>query len=642
MAATTIIINDETPRRQYTATSGQTVFDFPIPFFEEGDLTVFLTPAGNTADDAADLLTITTDYTVNGEDTQDGGEIVLTTGATAGDIITIIREVDIARTTDYQAAGDLLAETLNREQDINIMIAQQLRADHAGIVSRAVSSSSNADLTLPEPDGNYILGWNAAADGLQNFQEIGTYQGTDATTTTSAYVIRDLVKDSSNNNVYICTANSPSGTALTNTSYWKLIVDAASATSSASAAASSATAAAASATAAAASETAAAASESAAGTSETNAASSASAASTSATNAASSASAASSSASAASTSETNAAASETAAAASESAAATSASNAATSATNAAGSATTATTQASAASTSATNAATSASAAATSASNASTSESNAATSASAAQAALDSIENFYLGASATAPTVDDNGDPLAAGDWYFNTTDNLTYIYNGSSWQVTVVDTSGFVATTGDTMTGNLSFGDGNKAIFGVGSDLQIYHDGSNSYVIDQGTGNLTLQSNGTGVVIQGTSGTKNIVAYTDGATNLYYNGGPPKLVTTSTGVSVTGRAVGTTTTDNDLSFDMQASNNFSCTPSGTGTLTFTNITSGQSGNIYLDNSGGHVISAAATTFISAADLTKISTAGKYFVSYYSADGTNVLVSASSAVTASGA
>jgi len=639
MSATTIIINDETPRRQYTATSGQTVFDFPIPFFEEGDLTVYLTPAGNTADDTADLLTITTDYTVNGEDTQDGGEIVLTTGATTGDIITIIREVDIARTTDYQAAGDLLAETLNREQDINIMIAQQLRADHDGIVSRAVSSSSNADLTLPEPDGNYILGWNAAADGLQNFQEIGTYQGTDATTTTSAYVVRDLVKDSSNNNVYICTANSPSGTALTNTSYWKLIVDAASATSSASAAASSATAAAASATAAAASETAAAASESAAGTSETNAASSASAASTSATNAASSASAASSSASAASTSETNAAASETAAAASESAAATSASNAATSATNAAGSATTATTQASAASTSATNAATSASAAATSASNAATSESNAATSATAAQAALDSIENFYLGASATAPTVDDNGDPLAAGDWYFNTTDNLTYIYNGSSWQVTVVDTSGFVATTGDSMTGDLSFGDNDKAIFGAGSDLQIYHTGSHSYISDAGTGKLIIQSNGDSLNLQ--AATDNYIICRDNAeVELYYNGAE-KLATTSTGVSVTGKAVGTLTTDNDLSFDMNASNQFKCTPTGSGTLTFTNITSGQSGNIWLDNAGGHVISAASTTYISAADLSAISTAGKYYLSYYS-DGTNVMVSASAAVTSAGA
>jgi len=113
----------------------------------------------------------------------------------------------------------------------------------------------------------------------------------------------------------------------------------------------------------------------------------------------------------------------------------------------------------------------------------------------------------------------------------------------------------------------------------------------------------------------------------------------PQAVTLSQPLA--GVAKGTVTTDNDLSFDMTVSNNFSCTPSGTGTLTFTNITSGQSGNIYLDNSGGHVISAAATTFISAADLTKISTAGKYFVSYYSADGTNVLVSASSAVTAQG-
>jgi len=148
------------------------------------------------------------------------------------------------------------------------------------------------------------------------------------------------------------------------------------------------------------------------------------------------------------------------------------------------------------------------------------------------------------------------------------------------------------------------------------------------------------------------SGTENLAKFvSDGASELYYDNSK-KLATTSAGIDVTGSVVcdgatvdgaarGTVTTDNDLSFDMNASNQFKCTPTGSGTLTFTNITSGQSGNIYLDNSGGHVISAAATTFISAADLTKISTAGKYFVSYYSADGTNVLVSASSAVTASG-
>jgi len=87
---------------------------------------------------------------------------------------------------------------------------------------------------------------------------------------------------------------------------------------------------------------------------------------------------------------------------------------------------------------------------------------------------------------------------------------------------------------------------------------------------------------------------------------------------------------GTITTDNDLSFDQNATNNFKCTPTGTGTLTFTNHTAGQSGNILLDNSGGHAISLAATTKGDANLATTISTAGTYWLSYYD-DGTNAYV-----------
>jgi hypothetical protein len=87
---------------------------------------------------------------------------------------------------------------------------------------------------------------------------------------------------------------------------------------------------------------------------------------------------------------------------------------------------------------------------------------------------------------------------------------------------------------------------------------------------------------------------------------------------------------GTITTDNDLSFDLNATNNFKCTPTGTGTLTFTNHTAGQSGNILLINSGGHAISLAATTKGDANLATTISTAGTYWLSYYD-DGTNAYV-----------
>ncbi len=98
-------------------------------------------------------------------------------------------------------------------------------------------------------------------------------------------------------------------------------------------------------------------------------------------------------------------------------------------------------------------------------------------------------------------------------------------------------------------------------------------------------------------------------------------------------VDVSGNARGAVVTDNDLSFDLSASNNFNCTPTGGGTLTFTNHLAGQSGFVWLDNSGGHAIAAAGTTKINAADLTAISTAGVYTLAYFD-NGTNAYVSVS--------
>jgi len=93
---------------------------------------------------------------------------------------------------------------------------------------------------------------------------------------------------------------------------------------------------------------------------------------------------------------------------------------------------------------------------------------------------------------------------------------------------------------------------------------------------------------------------------------------------------------GTVTTDNDGSFDMSVTNNFSCTPSGTFALTFTNITAGQSGYILLINTGGHAVTAAATTKVGTTFLTTVSAAGTYLLSYFS-NGTNVYVTASGAL-----
>jgi hypothetical protein len=94
---------------------------------------------------------------------------------------------------------------------------------------------------------------------------------------------------------------------------------------------------------------------------------------------------------------------------------------------------------------------------------------------------------------------------------------------------------------------------------------------------------------------------------------------------------------GTVTTDNDGSFDMNATNNFLCTPTGGFTLTFTNITAGQSGNIILVNGSNYAIAAAATVKVSATALAAISATGTYWLSYYSPDGTNVYVANTAAL-----
>jgi hypothetical protein len=432
-----------------------------------------------------------------------------------------------------------------------------------------------------------------------------------------------------------------------------------------------------------------------ASTSETNASNSASAASTSASNASTSETNAAASASAASTSETNAAASESAASTSETNAASSASNASTSASTATTQASNAATSASNASTSATNASNSASAASTSETNASNSASAASTSASNAAASYDSFDDRYLGAKASDPTLDNDGDALLAGALYFNTTDDVMKVYSGSAWVAAYASLSGTLvaannlsdltnaatartnlslgtaATTASTdyataaqgaladsavqtetnnlstavtwanvpdvnitessvtqheaalsitesqvsdlgsyITGNqtitlsgdasgsgttaitvtvaddshnhiisnvdglqtaldakgtlsnvvedttpqlggdlasngndINFGDSDKANFGVGSDLQIYHNGSNSYIDDAGTGALVIRSNE--IQVQKYTGETLASFIADGTAQLRYDNGL-KLATTATGVTVTGAVTSTT------------------------------------------------------------------------------------------------
>jgi hypothetical protein len=137
-----------------------------------------------------------------------------------------------------------------------------------------------------------------------------------------------------------------------------------------------------------------------------------------------------------------------------------------------------------------------------------------------------------------------------------------------------------VATTdsptfaGLTTTADVSFGDNDKAIFGAGSDLQIYHSGSHSFIADAGTGNMYVRADGSFNVEAYSSNESMIVATKDGSVDLYYDNSK-KLATTSTGVDITG-----TLTSDGLTVAQDGATNVTFGEQGSGDTTTLTIGKG--------------------------------------------------------------
>lgn len=136
-------VKDIVPRIQYTASAGQTVFVYPFPIFDEGDIVV---------EQNGTVLTLSTDYTVSGVAAEDGGNITLTSGATSGDIMTIYRDMALERLIDYQQNGDFLSDSVNRDFDRLWLAMQQLQggAINGEGLGRAWRASPDDTLTDSE------------------------------------------------------------------------------------------------------------------------------------------------------------------------------------------------------------------------------------------------------------------------------------------------------------------------------------------------------------------------------------------------------------------------------------------------------------------------------------------------------------
>jgi len=294
-------ISTTTIKNSYNGNGSTSAFNYTFKISAESEMQVIIRSASGTET----VKTLTTHYTISGVGNAGGGAVTFT----AGNIPVTGETVILRRVTAQTQAMDLIdndpmsADTIENAHDKSIAIAQELQEqiDRSIKLSRTNTMTSTEFTVDAASRANKILAFDSAGE-IAVTQELGTYKGNWAAST--SYQVRDIVKDTSTNNIFIAlTAHTSSGTqpltTNTDSAKWSLLVDAASATTSQNAAAASATAASNSQTAAASSAAAALVSENASATSETNSASSATASANSATASASSATAAAGSASAA-------------------------------------------------------------------------------------------------------------------------------------------------------------------------------------------------------------------------------------------------------------------------------------------------------------------------------------------------------
>ena len=147
------------PRIQYLADGTLTEYEFPFVIFKTSDIDVYF------GDSKQDIST----YSVSDARRSDGGSVTFKAPPAKGTVITIVRNLSIERTTDFQEGGALRANVLNDELDYQIACQQQIADSlNRSMVLPPYASDTNVDLTLPTPSAGRAIVWNSEGTNLEN------------------------------------------------------------------------------------------------------------------------------------------------------------------------------------------------------------------------------------------------------------------------------------------------------------------------------------------------------------------------------------------------------------------------------------------------------------------------------------------
>ena len=135
-----IKINDVSPRIKYTADGTQTAFTFPFPVFADEDLEVFV--------DGIAAVPVT-EFSISGAGADGGGTAIFSSPPVAGAAVTLVRNLTVERTTDFQESGEFRAKVINDELDKIVAMIQEAE-DSIGRSLRLGTTDDTVDLLLPE------------------------------------------------------------------------------------------------------------------------------------------------------------------------------------------------------------------------------------------------------------------------------------------------------------------------------------------------------------------------------------------------------------------------------------------------------------------------------------------------------------
>lgn len=182
-------ISTSTSRIQYIATASQTAFTVPFVFWDASNLLVYVQGA---------LKTLTTDYTVSGGNGATG-TVTFLAGQTAGNSVTLVRNVPATRTTDFPLSGNFNIGTLNTQLDKLFALLQQASTTATRSITENTGEGGTYTLSLPlavdradkflafDGSGNLIVANNPGSATAQNLVKIS------ANDTTPGYLNGKLV-----------------------------------------------------------------------------------------------------------------------------------------------------------------------------------------------------------------------------------------------------------------------------------------------------------------------------------------------------------------------------------------------------------------------------------------------------------------